>query len=473
MAEATMTLTAGPPNGQSAPKARDRIEEAFDHAEHRSQVQGGHVRAIALTFVGVWLFFENTSWAVLYYDVILLVFGILGYMPVLLRARGRWLGWHRYVLISLDMSLIAFTILVPNPFFEGVLPAGQQLRWGNEAYVFILVAASVFSYSPRAVLWTGVMGAAGWTVGFIWILDQPGSYLAHITLDMVSWPPDRLFAFVGDPNRLDLVVHTKIVLLFILVSVVLAIAMGRIRDLVRRQSVAESERANLARYFSPNMVDELAESDEPLGTVRTQNVAVLFADIVGFTSASATEPPENVIRRLRQFHGHMEHAVFAHNGTLDKYLGDGLMATFGTPHTTPNDAANALACANAMIAAIGEWSAERKRRGDDPIRVVVGVHYGPVVLGDIGGENRLEYAVVGDTVNVAARLEELTRQLGVDVAVSAAAVEAARASLGSTNEVVDNLRVLGPRTLRGRPGELDVWTFAATTAESANVWGDP
>ena len=122
------------------------------------------------------------------------------------------------------------------------------------------------------------MGAAGWTVGFIWILDQPGSYLAHITLDMVSWPPDRLFAFVGDPNRLDLVVHTKIVLLFILVSVVLAIAMGRIRDLVRRQSVAESERANLARYFSPNMVDELAESDEPLGTVRTQNVAVLFAD---------------------------------------------------------------------------------------------------------------------------------------------------------------------------------------------------
>ena len=119
MAEATMTLTAGPPNGQSAPKARARIEEAFDHAEHRSQVQGGHVRAIALTFVGAWLFFENTSWAVLYYDVILLVFGILGYMPVLLRARGRWLGWHRYVLISLDMSLIAFTILVPNPFFRG------------------------------------------------------------------------------------------------------------------------------------------------------------------------------------------------------------------------------------------------------------------------------------------------------------------------------------------------------------------
>ncbi len=204
---------------------------------------------------------------------------------------------------------------------------------------------------------------------------------------------------------------------------------------------------------------KLAESDEPLGTVRTQNVAVLFADIVGFTEASATEHPESVIRMLREFHARMERAVFAHAGTLDKYLGDGLMATFGTPHATSHDASNALACAKEMIMAIGEWSTERERLGEKAIRVVVGIHYGPVVLGDIGGENRLEYAVVGDTVNVAARLEELTRQLGVDVAASAETVEAARQSGGADQTIVENLRELGRRALRGRPGELDVWTF--------------
>ncbi len=257
MAEAIMTLAASPPTVESAPQQRDRVEEAFDHAEHRSQVQGAHVRAVAVAIIGGWLVVENTTWAVLYYDVILLVFGILGYAPVLLRARGHWRGWHRYVLTALDMLLIAYTILIPNPFFDGILAAGQQLRWGNESYVYILIAGSVFSYSPKAVLWTGVMGAVGWTLGFLWILDQPGSYLAGVTLDMIAWPVDKLHAFVGDPNRLDAIVHAKVVLLFILVSAVLAIAMGRVRNLVRRQSIAERERANLARYFSPNMVDKL------------------------------------------------------------------------------------------------------------------------------------------------------------------------------------------------------------------------
>ena len=357
MAEATMTLGAGPPIAQTAPPPRDRVEQAFDRAEHRSQVQGAQVRAVALAVIGVWLLVENTNWAVLYYHVSLLIFGMLGYAPLLLRSFDLWRGWHRYVLIAIEMLLIAYIILVPNPFFGGVLPVGQQLRWGNEAYVFILIAASVFSYSPKAVLWTGLMGAVGWTLGFMWILNQPGSYLANVTLDMTAWPINELLAFIGDPNRLDPVVHTKVVLLFVLVSAVLAVAMGRVRYIVQRQSVAERERANLARYFSPNMVDELAESDQPLGTVRTQNVAVLFADIVGFTAASAMEPPENVIKMLRQFHARMEHAVFAHGGTLDKFLGDGLMATFGTPDATPNDAANALACANSMIGAVGAWSA--------------------------------------------------------------------------------------------------------------------
>ena len=169
---------------------------------------------------------------------------------------------------------------------------------------------------------------------------------------------------------------------------------------------------------------------------------------------------------LREFHGRMEHAVFAHSGTLDKYLGDGLMATFGTPHATPHDAANALACARAMVDAADSWSAQREQRGEAAVRVVVGVHYGPVVLGDIGGDNRLEYAVVGDTVNVAARLEELTRQLGVRVAASAETIDAARECEAANESLLAQAHELGARTLRGRPGEIDVWTL---DTKSANV----
>ena len=100
----------------------------------------------------------------------------------------------------------------------------------------------------------------------------------------------------------------------------------------------------------------------------------------------------------------MEEAVFAHGGTLDKYLGDGLMATFGTPFASERDALNALDCARAMMDSVARWNETRAARGEPPIRASVGLHYGPAVLGDIGA-NRLEFAVIGNTVNVASRIE--------------------------------------------------------------------
>src|ERR1700735_2949743 len=101
-----------------------------------------------------------------------------------------------------------------------------------------------------------------------------------------------------------------------------------------------SERGNLARYFSPNVVEELSGHDEPLRQVRTQNVAVLFVDIVGFTAFADARTPDEVVRTLREFHALMEREVFRHSGTLDKYLGDGLMATLGTPFGGTADALN-------------------------------------------------------------------------------------------------------------------------------------
>src|SRR4029077_13674633 len=134
--------------------------------------------------------------------------------------------------------------------------------------------------------------------------------------------------------------------------------------------------------------------------VRTQNVAVLFADIVGFTAYADGRGPMEVIGTLRQFHEHMDREVFNHHGTLDKYLGDGLMATFGTPFTSDADAGNALRCAQAMIGSIGEVTGDRRVRSDPPIRLSIGLHYGQVVLGDIG-LTRLEFAVIGTAVNAA------------------------------------------------------------------------
>jgi hypothetical protein len=122
----------------------------------------------------------------------------------------------------------------------------------------------------------------------------------------------------------------------------------------------------------------------------------------------------------------MARAVFAHSGTVDKYIGDAIMATFGTPRVGPRDASDALACAHAMMRAISEWNVERSAAGAAPIEVGIGLHYGSAVMGNIGEERRLEYAVVGDTVNIASRLEALTREFGTPLVMSDDAVNAVR-----------------------------------------------
>ena len=159
----------------------------------------------------------------------------------------------------------------------------------------------------------------------------------------------------------------------------------------------------------------------------------------------------------------MERTVFEHHGTLDKFLGDGLMATFGTPDPGPNDAANAIRCVLAMLAEMNDWNAERSSAGNDPIKLSVGVHYGDVVLGEVGSERRLEFTVLGDVVNVASRLEGLTRILGTRAVISDALVTAVKSEKIADRTLTSILGDFQPgeqQALRGRDNKISVWTLA-------------
>lgn len=132
--------------------------------------------------------------------------------------------------------------------------------------------------------------------------------------------------------------------------------------------------------------------------------------------------PKEVIDLLRAVHAVVAEQVFAHHGVLDKFIGDGAMATFGAVTKGDRDAANAIDCAAAILAAIAEFN---RMRAGDPVEISIGVHYGPVVVGDVGSARRMELAVIGDAVNVAARLETSTRRLDVGAAISEEAMAAA------------------------------------------------
>jgi adenylate cyclase len=233
----------------------------------------------------------------------------------------------------------------------------------------------------------------------------------------------------------------------------------RLRELDRRRAVAERARANLARYFSPSIVGMLAERDEPFGAVRRQTVAVLFVDIVGFTQMAERMEPEAVVTLLRQFHDRMTAQIFASGGTVEKYIGDAIFAVWGLPEASEADAANALSCADAMIAALDGWNAERMAEGESPLAIGIGLHLGPAVIGDVGSERSLSFTVIGDTVNTASRLQVLTRDFATPLVVSDALIEAVRSSSGNgTLPLLDGLRDLGAQTLRGRSAAVRVWT---------------
>lgn len=217
----------------------------------------------------------------------------------------------------------------------------------------------------------------------------------------------------------------------------------------------ERARANLARYVAPNMVDLLAQADEPFGPARSQDVAVLFADMIGFTQFAAQAAPDQVFALLRAFQHRLAQAVFKWRGTLDKFTGDGIMATFGTPNASGRDAANALDCAREIARDMAALAAERRARGETALRASVGVHWGPALMGNIGDAKRLEFAVVGDTVNVADRLEGLSRTLDADVVASEALIARAR----EEGAALDGFTSRGAHALRGRDSPVAVWTF--------------
>jgi adenylate cyclase len=197
------------------------------------------------------------------------------------------------------------------------------------------------------------------------------------------------------------------------------------------------------------------QSGGRLNIARTQIVTVLFVDIIGFTRVSAALTSVSTMALLREYLAIFEEAVFAHEGTLDKFLGDGLMATFGTPEPGPEDATNAVRCARMMGERIVSWNAKRIAAGLEPLRIGIGLHHGEVVLGDIGGEQRMEFAVIGDTVNVANRIEALTRKLDIAILASQDVMDAVRRE--NNPDVLEGFVDFGEHALRGREGLIRLW----------------
>jgi adenylate cyclase len=245
----------------------------------------------------------------------------------------------------------------------------------------------------------------------------------------------------------------RLAMLTLLVGLLTFAALRR-RALLERAIDEAGRRANLARYLPPEIASLLAAGDvERLRRGWETAAAILIVDIRGFTARVEALPgPAEVSAFLGRFRAEVVAAAAASGGVVDKFVGDNAILVFGVPEARPDDAARALACARTLLAGIARWSREAPPGG--PVRIGIGAHCGRVFAGAVGDPSRLEFTVLGDPVNVTARLEQLTKELGVALLASRELVERAGETAG--------WRHLPAVTLRGRaaPVEVRAWERA-------------
>src|SRR5215470_2910351 len=275
--------------------ARRRLDAAFAAEERRGLMVASAARSAAVIVVLVWLAYTNPERGLAYAWVLGTgaVFVVTGLAQYWLYARGSAPAFAPYVFALVDSLVLAAVLLAPNPFATAPVPLALPLRSARFVYFFVLLMQMAFSFRPRLLLWTTACGIGAWTLGFAMIVNAPGIATDQPGADMRT----RLDTYFAPSYVSRLKFGTEIVVFFV-VGAGLALLVKRSRALVTERAEAERARGNLARYFSPKVVDVLAERDEPLGRVRRQPVGVLFADLVGFTTMAEGMTPEEVMAML-------------------------------------------------------------------------------------------------------------------------------------------------------------------------------
>jgi len=404
-------------------------------------------RAIALGVVFIWVVFSS-SWTRLPVVIAAVaVFFVIGWIGYATR-RSRYMLLIQGVCAAVDVAIIVLAGHYPeNDWYEWALQT--WLRRSAFLYLVAYVAASALTFSVRIVLIAGAAAFVGQLASFAFVLysaehvDSFRGFTAAGALDLLR----QLIEVQGiDPVVFML---NQLVLLAITTGLI-AGAIWRARRHVERAVMAETERANLGRYFSPSVVEHLAAADvRGLEAGRAHDAAVMFVDVIGSTRRMEAITPEEVITIIRAFHRRIVPIVFRHGGSVDKFLGDGLMAVFGAPQKTPDDARDALLCAVEIVDTIDQWRDRRIAVGKSATTVVIGIHYGPVIQGNVGIADRMEFTTLGDTVNVASRLESMTRQLDAGILVSQETLAAAERPGPLPRELKVRCRDLGLQAIVG------------------------
>jgi adenylate cyclase len=360
---------------------------------------------IVLTFGMLWLVSPrtdaNTAFTLVPYA--LAVYLALTLFGLIWSARRELPDWAVQMSIVFDMALLMVLIWSFHVQYEQ--PASFYLKIPTFVYVFIFIALRVLRFEPQFVLSAGLMAAAAWLAMLAYAV------LTDATSSMVT----RNFVTYLTSNSILIGAEVDKILAILVVTGVLWIALRCARGLLVRAVSDRAAAENLSRFFDDAVAMQIRDADDAsaLSQGVRREASVLFVDMRGFTRLAAEMAPDAVMRILSDYQGRIVPLIQARGGTIDKFLGDGIMATFGAVHPNETHAADALAAVDAIMADAASWPASNGPLGALPPNAIgAAVASGPVVVGIVGDGNRLEFTVIGSPVNLAAKLEKHNKTLG-------------------------------------------------------------
>jgi len=265
---------------------------------------------------------------------------------------------------------------VPRSIVSQVMSERVAILTDNAAEDERFKGKSILMQSVRSAMGAPLLSSTGQGLGIIYVDNLTATH-AFKEDDL-----DFLIAFAG--------------------VAAVALENGQLSDRLRREALVLS---NFQRYFSPDLAKQIADHGEEIKLGgQKRDVVILFSDIRGFTSMSENMDPDDVAVLMREYFTEMVEIIFRHGGTLDKFIGDAIMALWGAPFATEDDADKAMRAAIDMQRKLVELNEHWKQSGKPPVKIGIGINFGTVFAGNIGSEQRLEYTVLGDAVNTASRL---------------------------------------------------------------------
>lgn len=327
-------------------------------------------------------------------------------LRVVLSYRFELPEWYLLISIGVDMALLVGLIFSFHIQYDQ--HPSFYLKAPTLMYVFIFIGLRALRFDPRFVLTTGLVAVTGW-LGLVF-------YAAFADMDGMRVTRNYVEYLTGNSILIGAELDKTMVILA--VTILLSAALYRGRSLLFAASRDQTAAADLKRFFAPEVAASITNSHAELqaGEGSLRDAAILYADIRSFTSTSSQLPPEKVLAVLAEYQNLAVEVIHQEGGRVDKFLGDGILATFGAVMPSTSYAADAVRAAARLVDAVAQNQDRFVKAGwPGDLKIGTAVAAGPVTVGVIGSKTRLEFTVIGDAVNRAAKLEDANKAQASEV----------------------------------------------------------